>query len=178
VKRQILWALVFVAAACGPMDSPGTPTEAGSQQPVAASGAASSRTVAPDVDAYGQLIYVPAYSHIYHVREGRDFQLTVTLSIRNPFPWRGLVINRVDYFDSAGRFVRTYLDAPRTLEPLETLAFVVAEDDETGGSGANFLVGWEGEDGDAGPITEAVMIGTAAGQGLSFTSVGRPVRRD
>jgi hypothetical protein len=132
----------------------------------------------PDADAYGQIIYVPAYSHIYHIRQGKDFQLTVTLSIRNPFPWRPITINRVDYFDSAGNFVRSYLDTPRELAPMETLEYVVAQDDTSGGSGANFLVGWAGEEGEAGPITEAVMIGTAQSQGLSFMTTGRAIRRD
>ncbi len=133
---------------------------------------------APDPDSYGQLIYVPAYSHIYHIRQGKDFQLTVTLSIRNPFPWRSITINRVDYFDSTGNFVRSYLSEPRSLGPLETLEYVVAQDDDSGGSGANFLVGWNGEEGESGPIAEAVMIGTDSGQGLSFMAVGRPVRRE
>ena len=132
----------------------------------------------PALETYGQLIYVPAYSHIYHVRQDRDFQLTVTLSIRNPFPWRSITINRVDYFNSAGQFVRGYLHDTMTLAPMETLEFVVDQNDESGGSGANFLIGWEGSEEDAGPIAEAVMIGTASGQGLSFVTTGTRIRRD
>ena len=61
---------------------------------------------------------------------------------------------------------------------METLEYVVAQNDEAGGSGANSLIGWVGDEGEAGPITEAVMIGTSSGQGLSFTSVGREIRRE
>ena len=71
--------------------------------------------------------------------------------------------------------VWTYLDQPRRLGPMETLEYVVAQDDRSGGSGANFPIGWEGGDGDAGPIAEAVMIGTASGQRLSFMTTGRAV---
>lgn len=61
---------------------------------------------------------------------------------------------------------------------METLEYVVAQNDGSGGSGANFLIGWVGEEGETGPITEAVMIGTSSGQGLSFMTVGREIRRD
>lgn len=131
----------------------------------------------PSRAAYGEVIYVPAYSHIWHISAGRDFQLTVTLSIRNPNPWSPVTVNRVDYFDSQGDLAHVYLAQPRELDPLETLEFVIEETDERGGSGANFLVGWEGGVPMA-PLVEAVMIGTGSGQGLSFTSVGRPVPTD
>lgn len=132
-------------------------------------------TTAPPLDAYGRIIYVPAYSHIYHARHNRDFQLTVTLSVRNPYPDRSLTVTRIDYFDSMGDFVRGHLDGPRVLRPLETLEVIVAEDDESGGSGANFLVGWLDEGEGWGPLAEAVMIGTSGGQGLSFVSRGSPL---
>lgn len=129
----------------------------------------------PPREAYGEVIHVPAYSHIYHISEGRDFQLTVTLSIRNPNPWSPVTITRVDYFDSRGDLARIYLADPRPLDPLETMEYVVEETDQSGGSGASFLVGWRGDDTPLPPLVEAVMIGTQSGQGLSFTSVGRPV---
>lgn len=167
--------LALPVAGCGPVDAP---IGATAEQSAMEAPAPSQAEPPPPLEAYGQIIYVPAYSHIYHVRQDRDFQLTVTLSIRNPFPWRTLTINRVDYFDSSGAFVRSYLHDALTLDPLETLEFVVDQSDESGGSGANFLIGWEGAETDAGPITEAVMIGTASGQGLSFATTGTPVRRD
>ncbi len=178
--RKASWLLLLACSAnglagCGVSTDEPPPSVRGAE---GSPSAVPAQQAAPPVDAYGQIIYIPAYSHIYHIRQGKDFQLTVTLSIRNPFPWRSITINRVDYFDSAGHFVRTYLDSPKTLGPMETMAFVVAQDDETGGSGANFLVGWEGADGEAGPITEAVMIGTSSGQGLSFMTTGRPIRPD
>lgn len=166
--------LTTASVACSPSDAgPGGESALPRESPAVAVD-----QVQPDLEAYGQIIYVPAYSHIYHVRRDRDFQLTVTLSVRNPFPWRSVTILRVDYFDSSGRFIRGYLDGPTVLGPLETLEVVVAEDDESGGSGANFLIGWEGMDGEAGPMAEAVMIGTSSGQGLSFSSRGFPVPRE
>lgn len=178
--NRVKWTLIGLVltaamAGCGPSGDEPPPSV---REPGDALPTPSGTLAAPDQEAYGNIIYVSAYSHIYHIRQGKDFQLTVTLSVRNPFPWRSVTITRVDYFDSSGNFVRSYLDQPRQLSPLETLAFVVAQDDKSGGSGANFLVGWEGEEGEAGPVAEAVMIGTASGQGLSFMTTGRAIHRD
>lgn len=51
------------------------------------------------------------------------------------------------------------------------------EDDSRGGAGANFLVDWGAEQPISEPVVEAVMIGTASQQGISFISPGRVVGR-
>jgi hypothetical protein len=123
----------------------------------------------------GQLIYVPAYSHIYSGDRERPFLLTVTLSIRNIDPVHPLRIVTVDYYETQGRLVRTYLDKPVLLKPLESLRYVIAEKDKSGGSGANFMVRWQADALMNPPIVEAIMIGTQAQQGVSFLSRGREV---
>ena len=176
VTRVLSFLVVLTAIwGCGPLEDELPPSV---QYEAAVTPDTAGCLPTPELESFGRMIYVPAYSHIYHIHEGNDFQLTVTLSIRNPFPWRSLTITRVDYFDSSGACVRSYLNRPRILGPMETLEYVVAQNDETGGSGANSLVTWNGEEGEAGPITEAVMIGTSSGQGLSFVTVGREIRRD
>ena len=68
----------------------------------------------------GQFLYVPVYSHIYTGDKERPFNLAVTLSIRNTDPRSSLRLTAVDYYDTEGRLVRSYLDAPREpgLHPL------------------------------------------------------------
>ena len=46
------------------------------------------------------------------------------------------------------------------------------EQDKSGGLGANFLVEWVAEQPVYGPVVEAVMIGTAGTQAISFVSTG------
>ncbi len=50
-----------------------------------------------------QMIYVPAYSHIYSGDRERHFLLTVTLSIRNIDPKHQIKITTVDYYESQGK---------------------------------------------------------------------------
>ena len=125
-----------------------------------------------------KLVYVPTYSHIYTRDDGRDFDLTVTLSIRNTDPMTPVSISDISYFDSEGNLIRSYLDSEITLDALTSRSFIVKKSDKPGGSGANFLVEWSSTDRVSEPVIEAVMIGTQNSQGVSFVSrgiVGRPI---
>jgi hypothetical protein len=121
----------------------------------------------------GQTVYVPAYSHIYSGDAEYKFMLAVTLSIRNTDPKNSLTVISVDYFDTDGKLIKKYLEKPRTLAPMSSTRYVVKESDETGGSGANFIIMWKADQAVHSPIIESVMIGTRSQQGLSFTSRGQ-----
>lgn len=123
--------------------------------------------------SYGQLVYVPVYSHIYQQDHKKTFNLTATLNIRNTDPRRSFQITEVSYFDSNGNLVQHYLENTETLDPLSSTSFVVEERDLRGGVGANFLVDWESGQPITSPVIEAVMISTSQQQGISFLSEGR-----
>ncbi len=126
----------------------------------------------------GQTIYVPAYSHIYHGDKERPFDLAVTLSIRNTDPVHAIDLVTVDYFDTEGKKVRSYLESELKLGPMVSTRYVVPESDSSGGSGANFIVRWKSSEKVSEPIAETVMISTRTQQGISFTSRGQVVRED
>jgi hypothetical protein len=126
----------------------------------------------------GQTIYVPAYSHIYHGDKERPFDLAVTLSIRNTDPVHAIDLITVDYFDTEGKKVRSYLGSELKLGPMVSTRYVVPESDSIGGSGANFIVRWKSSEKVSEPIAETVMISTRTQQGISFTSRGQVVRED
>lgn len=125
--------------------------------------------------ASGQTIYVPVYSHIYMVQEGRTINLTTTLSIRNTDRTQPLILTAVDYYDSQGNLVGNYLENSAQLGPLASAEFVVPQEDTSGGIGASFLVEWVAETELSDPVVEAVMINTQGNQGLSFVSPGRVI---
>jgi hypothetical protein len=122
-----------------------------------------------------QMIYVPAYSHIYIGDRETPFLLTVTLSIRNIDPKHQIKIIRVDYYESQGKLLKKYLDKPVTLNPLESIRYIVPESDKSGGSGANFMVEWKSDKLVNPPIAESIMIGTQSQQGISFSSRGQAI---
>ncbi len=125
-----------------------------------------------------QTIYVPLYSHIYADKRFKDkpFALTATLSIRNTDPDRPLTLLAADFYDSAGRRLRSYVSTPRTIAPLASVRFVIRENEHKGGSGAKFLVRWQADRPVAAPIVESIMIGTKMQQGISFISRGQVIR--
>ncbi|MEA2115245.1 MAG: DUF3124 domain-containing protein [Thermodesulfobacteriota bacterium] len=140
--------------------------------------AAASSLHAGDINRWlNQAVYVPLYSHIYADDRFKDkpFQLTATLSIRNTDPKNGLLLDTVDYFDSHGKKLRSYIDKPVPVGPLASIRFIVPESDKEGGSGAKFLVHWRAEKPVSEPIVESVMIGTKMQQGISFISQGRVI---
>lgn len=126
----------------------------------------------------GQTVYVPAYSHIYHGDKDAPFYLTVTLSIRNTDPVHPITIVSVDYFNTEGKLLRSYLEGEVKLSPMGSTRYVVKESDKDGGSGANFIVKWRSEAKVTVPIIETVMISTVTQQGISFTSRGQAIEED
>ncbi|MFH2067534.1 MAG: DUF3124 domain-containing protein [Pseudomonadota bacterium] len=123
----------------------------------------------------GQMIYVPAYSHIYGGSRERPFLLTVTLSIRNIDPKHEINITAVDYYETQGKLLKKFLEKPVVLKQMESIRYIIPEKDKTGGSGANFIVTWEAVKPVNPPVVESVMIGTKSQQGISFSSRGRVV---
>lgn len=132
---------------------------------------------AADVNrSLGQVVYVPAYSHIYHgIKKPTPFYLAVTLSIRNTDPRNSLVLKSVRYYDTDGAMLREYVTAPVKVGPLATKEFIIMQFDKEGGSGANFLLTWESDTPVTDPIVEAVMIGTSSNQGISFLTDGQVI---
>ena len=125
----------------------------------------------------GQVVYVPIYSHIYSGDREHPFYLAATLSIRNTDPKHAITILSVDYYDSKGKKLRSYLDKPIKLGPLASTRYVIKESDKSGGSGANFIVQWQSGTKVNAPVIESVMIGTKTQQGISFISPGRVIGR-
>ncbi len=123
----------------------------------------------------GQILYVPAYSHIYTGNNERPFLLAVTLSIRNTDPKNPIKIIAVGYYQSQGKLIEKYLDKPAILNSLGSLRYIVPEKNKAGGSGANFMVEWKSERYVNPPIVETIMIGTKGQQGISFTSRGQVI---
>jgi hypothetical protein len=177
LSRSIVIALLLLASACsrggGERQASASSGDTLPGRPPALPPAAADSGAGP----VRQVVYVPAYSHVYSRDYGRTFDLAVILSIRNTDPERSLTIGGVQYYGTDGRLVRTYQRSPRTLAPLAAAEYVVEAVDTEGGSGASFLVEWSAATRVTDPVIQAVNIGTEAGQGISFVSEGRPLVR-
>ena len=119
--------------------------------------------------------YLSVYSEIYQRSDQLTYNLTTTVSIRNISTTDSVFVLHADYYNTQGDRLRTYVNDPVYLRPLETIEIVIDESDQTGGTGANFIFEWATRPRVHEPLFEAVMISTNGQQGLSFTTQG--VRR-
>jgi hypothetical protein len=122
-----------------------------------------------------QTVYVPIYSEIYNRTKDTKVLLTATLSIRNTSETDTLFLSRVAYFNTEGTLVRQYLEQSIYLKPMETIDYVIEEQDEEGGAGANFLIDWYANK-PIKPLFQAVMMGAVSNQAFSFTTDGVSVK--
>jgi hypothetical protein len=121
----------------------------------------------------GETLYVPVYSNVYSGPKANPLQLATMLSINNTDPKYTITILKVDYYDSNGKFVESYVKSPVILKSFAHTYFYLKEYDTRGGPGANFIVKWRAEKKVNQPVIEALMLGARAG--ISFLSTGQPI---
>ena len=134
------------------------------------------RVNASTVDSLIRQVYVPIYSDIYNQTRDTRTMLTATLSIRNTSMRDSLFVSTIDYYNTQGDLVRSYIDSPIYLKPMETIDYVIEQQDNSGGSGANFLIDWYSKK-QLNPLFQAVMVGGLGAQAFSFTTEGIEVER-
>lgn len=132
---------------------------------------------APSLSGLHGRTYVPVYSSVMALGGGTRIDFSVTLSIHNGSATRPITIERIDYYDTAGKLVEEHLKEPVAIRPYGTIQVVVGQPDTRGGLGANFIVDWTSPTASIEPIIEAVMLSSHGTQGYSFLAVGRKVER-
>ncbi|MBK7900616.1 MAG: DUF3124 domain-containing protein [Azonexus sp.] len=129
----------------------------------------------------GQSLYLPIYSHLLYGNVGRSgtpsrVLLSALVSIRNTDPRQPMKVLAARYYDTHGRFLRDYLGAPTVVPPFGTLELFVELHDESGGSGANFLIRWESEGAINPPLVEGLHANMDSGKAVILTTRALPVQ--
>lgn len=122
--------------------------------------------------AFNEMYYVPIYSDIYFDELNQKNLLSATLSIRNTSLVDSLYVLNIDYYNTEGDIVKKYLDNNISLPPLATINYVVEKEDDSGGPGANFIVGLAGRNSNMRPLIQAVMVGEIGNKSFAFSSDG------
>lgn len=138
----------------------------------------SSAASAQDVlaKALGETVYVPAYSRVFSYPSRSDL-LATTLAVHNVDPDTAITLTSVSYHGEDGTKLRSLLEAPQVLAPLQSATLLIPINDTSGGVAANFLLEWTSEQPALSPIAEALMTSGSGGPGPSFTSRGRVIER-
>lgn len=129
----------------------------------------------------GQTLYLPIYSHVYHGEVGKDGNPSQTLvsthvSIRNTDPQLAIKLLSARYYDTNGKLVRAFLNAPVTIPALGTHEIFIPRKDTSGGSGANFLVVWSAASPANLPIVEALHADIREARTLMFITTGQAIK--
>ncbi|MBL8490840.1 MAG: DUF3124 domain-containing protein [Rhodocyclaceae bacterium] len=129
----------------------------------------------------GQTLYLPIYSHVYHGNLDRKGQpdkvlLSALVSIRNTDPKRSMKLTSARYYNTDGKLLREFVPAPRPIGPFGTVELFVERHDESGGSGANFMIAWEGEAPMNPPLVEAIHAFIDGARSAFMTTLGQPLR--
>jgi len=122
-------------------------------------------------------LYVPIYSDIYQNEYYPKILLAATLSIRNTSLSDSIYISKIDYHNTQGDLIKSFIDFPIGLQALESFDFHIAKEDDTGGSGANFVVVINSETSIPKPIVEAIMLGSHGQHGFSFVSKAVSIKK-
>ncbi len=135
------------------------------------------------VRSTGQNLYLPIYSHIWHGEMNKSGQPTKTLvsvsiSIRNTDATRPIRITSAVYYDTDGKKLREYVAIPKNIAPMGTYELFVPRSDDSGGSGANFVISWKSDQPASPPIVEGFHANLPVGRAIAFTSSARVLPAD
>jgi len=122
----------------------------------------------------GQVLYMPIYSNIPHM-EKQHYDLSAFLAIHNTDLKNRIKVTKVDFFNTDGRLVRSFISSDQQVNPLATIIFTISQKDQSG-TGANFLVEWIADQPVNEPLVESIMKDLSGNLGLSFLSQGRIIR--
>ncbi|WP_299112042.1 DUF3124 domain-containing protein [uncultured Winogradskyella sp.] len=125
--------------------------------------------------SYNNEFYVPIYSDIYIDSQNPKHLLSATLSIRNTNSKDSLFVSKINYYDTHGLLVKKFIDKPISLPPMATVNYVIEKEDDTGGSGANFIVHVSSRSPMIRPLIQAIMIGQYSNKSFSFSTDGYPL---
>ena len=136
----------------------------------------SPKTFEPSKIVRGQKIFVPFYSQMYQPEGFGRLDLSGTLSISNSSETDKIRITRVHYFNTSGKLVKKCLEGQHSvLSPMATTQFGITRQDDSGGSGANFIIEWVSEKPVSDPVVESIMSAVSGTQAYTFMSSGRVI---
>jgi hypothetical protein len=121
----------------------------------------------------GQVVYMPIYSNIPYAKQ--QFDLSAFLAIHNTDLKTQIKITKIDFFNTDGKLVKSFISSPQQISPLATMIISIPQSDQNG-TGANFLVEWIADQQVNEPLIESIMKDLSGNKGLAFLSTGRVIR--
>jgi hypothetical protein len=126
----------------------------------------------------GYTIYVPIYRSFYQIYgSSRDaYSLTSTACLHNTDPKQAITVLCVDYYDSSGKLLKKFIDAPLTIKPWNSREITIESSTKADDFGANLIIRWKAGQPANPPVVEVLMTGQFLNRGVSFMTRGVEVK--
>ena len=115
---------------------------------------------------------------IFIARSDRPIRLPAMLDARNTDAARPIRITSAQYFDTDGRKLREYVPTAKTIGPMGTYELFIPRSDDSGGSGANFVIEWKADAPVNPPVVEGLHAHLPSGRSIAFITSARPIFAD
>jgi hypothetical protein len=126
----------------------------------------------------GSTIYVPVYKSFYQsYGSTRDaYALTSTACLHNTDSKHAIVVYTIEYYDSNGKLLNKFIDAPMTIKPWNSREITLPHSTQPEDFGANLIVRWRAEQPVNPPLVEVLMVGQVLNRGVSFLTRGCEIK--
>ena len=104
---------------------------------------------------FRQVVYVPVHANIYLEKGSRHLKLTTVLKIRNTSSSDSIYVFRIEYYDTEGVQLKSYVDSVFLIKPMAT-AQIFVKHDEFKKRGDNFIVEWRADNPKQFPLIQAL----------------------
>ena len=91
---------------------------------------------------------------------------------------KSIRVMSAQYYDTDGKKLRNYVPTAQAIPPMGTLELFVPRSDDTGGSGANFIIVWKADQAASPPIVEGIHANMPTGRAIAFISSARTLPED
>lgn len=124
-----------------------------------------------------QTVYVPINSQLFVAGdEKRPIKLSTNLIIRNTDSLTPIKITEINYYNSEGKLITTYLDSSKSINPRASTYILIERRDERADWGAHFIIKWESVKSVTQPLVEVIHAALSGTHGGLFKSRGVPIR--
>jgi len=122
----------------------------------------------------GQTLYLPCSTNF--ITANYPFNIKAAIFIYNTDPQHAITIDKLDFYNSSGKFVKKYLEHPLKLEPSAgTYRRIKNPVQGEAGAAAHFIVQWQAQTKVVQPIIRCLMLGARGNRGYTFVSPARVI---
>ena len=123
----------------------------------------------------GQTLYLPIATN--YMKDDVSFRVTAEVIIHNTDPDHAINLVKMDFYDTDGKLVKSYLQEPLKLNPASGRRFRVKDSvPDAAGAAAHFIIQWQADNKVVAPLVSGLLLGSRGTRGYAITTAPRIIR--